>query len=255
MNSLILLPNELIQSTRARITGSRLKELYTRHDLKPGQQIRVGILRSKLGQAVVESVADSALELTLELNCAPPPRQALEIIVGISRPQTLKKVIHTAVVVGCSRLHLVRCSRSEKSYLRSKVLSTDVLQQEVLKGLEQAIDTNPPDIVVHERFRPFVEDELTSIEEQLLKLTTAGHDQRSIRKFIADTSAECLKPYSLTHSSAATILAVGPEAGWDDFECDLFAQRKFEPLGLGVRTMRVETALAYALGLIAGRTQ
>jgi len=47
-------------------------------------------------------------------------------------------------------------------------------------------------------------------------------------------------------------LAVGPEGGWVLFEIELLAARGFEPFTLGPRTLRVEVAVAYALGALRG---
>ena len=50
------------------------------------------------------------------------------------------------------------------------------------------------------------------------------------------------------------LLAVGPEGGWVPFEIELFRQRGFAPFSLGPRPLRVEVAVAYALGALSRST-
>ena len=45
-----------------------------------------------------------------------------------------------------------------------------------------------------------------------------------------------------------TTLAIGPEGGWIQREVDTFIARGFTPITLGVPILRVETAVAAALG-------
>jgi 16S rRNA (uracil1498-N3)-methyltransferase len=48
----------------------------------------------------------------------------------------------------------------------------------------------------------------------------------------------------------AITLAIGPEGGWDDSEVALAQQHGFEPISLGPRTLRAESAVLTALSII-----
>jgi len=48
--------------------------------------------------------------------------------------------------------------------------------------------------------------------------------------------------------SAPLVLAIGPEGGWIEREVDTFVARGFHPVSLGTPILRVETAVAAALG-------
>ena len=44
-------------------------------------------------------------------------------------------------------------------------------------------------------------------------------------------------------------LAIGPEGGWNDFELSLLASHGFQVVGLGPRTLRVDTACTALLAI------
>jgi RsmE family RNA methyltransferase len=161
----------------------------------------------------------------------------------LSRPQTIKKVVQAAVTMGIKELHLVRSERGEKSYLSAKVLSPNLLAKEIELGLSQAVDTVPPHVEVHDRFLPFLEDLLPA---RLRALEPGG-----IAKLVAHTSActPAKQVFSSLTGGAHVVLAVGPEAGWSDFEIQKFEAQGFSPISLGPRMLRVETAASVLLGL------
>jgi RsmE family RNA methyltransferase len=54
----------------------------------------------------------------------------------------------------------------------------------------------------------------------------------------------------LDANTERVMLAVGPEGGWNDFEIALLERRGFQPIGLGARTLRVDTACIALLGIL-----
>jgi 16S rRNA U1498 N3-methylase RsmE len=53
-----------------------------------------------------------------------------------------------------------------------------------------------------------------------------------------------------TRSSAAVLLAIGPEGGWVDFELGLFAEAGFECVHMGPRILRTDVALVGGVMLV-----
>jgi RsmE family RNA methyltransferase len=90
---------------------------------------------------------------------------------------------------------------------------------------------------VRNRFRPFVEDEL----EALFPLG---------ERLVAHPAAPAPAP----RREGRAVIAVGPEGGWVPFEIELLEQRGFAPFSLGPRPLRVEVAVAYALGALSRST-
>ena len=247
MNLLLIHPQELVSSNQAQITGDRAAELRDAHELIPGVRVRAGILGGLLGHATVLSVGAEGIALDLVVAEPPPPRVPVILVVGLSRPQTIKKIIQAAVTLGVEELHLVRSERGERSYLSSTVLQPESLTREVELGLSQAVDTIAPHIAVHQRFLPFVED--------LLPVRLEALPRRELVRVLADTRcASALPPTILSAGSQARVVAaIGPEAGWSEYELEKFRTAGFAPVSLGARIVRVETAVTTLAGMVASR--
>jgi RsmE family RNA methyltransferase len=83
----------------------------------------------------------------------------------------------------------------------------------------------------HTRFRPFIEDVLPE-------------RCHNFRQLIAHPGAH---PFPQSDTTAPTLLAVGPEGGFVDQEIRRFEALGFQPIQLGQRILRVETAIPVLL--------
>ena len=237
MNCLLVYKEELIDESTAQITGKRAQYVNYYHALEPDTEIKAGVFGSGLGKALVRSVSREKIELDIFLIGDPPARNPWNIIVAVSRPQTTKKVISTCACYGVESLHLVASENAPKSYLQSKTLLPDAIKVEVLKGLEQAGDTISPFVEIHSSFKKFCNGYLASMKEKDSSL------------FLADTCVDSNNTVPVKEGLAAPIwVSIGPESGWSEAERKRFIEMGFLPVSLGIRTLRVETALAVMLG-------
>ena len=106
------------------------------------------------------------------------------------------------------------------------------LRQRLLLGLEQAMDTMLPEISTHNRFRPFVEDLLPTMNRKYPVKIIAHPD-----------SGRDISGTTLPSRASGVLVAIGPEGGWSDFEIDLFQHQDFQAFTLGPRILRVDTAV------------
>jgi 16S rRNA (uracil1498-N3)-methyltransferase len=228
----VLLPPDLVRATQLR------------QALTVGR--RMPVLIDNLAHCSGEILSHDPVGTVLELKfmADPMPRLPLELIVGLARPQTMKKVIQLATELGVKALHLVRCAQTEKSYLDSNLLTPGELEQLTILGREQGIDCCAPEIIVHERFKPFVEDRLAE-REQALKANSVLPPCKIIgcTKVPKDDK-------KLPQRFSCGFIAVGPELGWNEFERELLVNTGFIPCSLGPRTLRVENALPLLVGSI-----
>jgi RsmE family RNA methyltransferase len=134
--------------------------------------------------------------------------------------------------MGVKRIILVNAARVEKSYWQSPFLETDVINHQLVLGLEQARDTMLPEVLLRPRFKPFVEDDLPAIAERTSAL-------------VAHPSGPEPCPREVTRP---VTLAIGPEGGFVPFEIDKFLSLGFSVVNAGERVLNVETAV---LSLIA----
>ncbi|MHB8879247.1 MAG: 16S rRNA (uracil(1498)-N(3))-methyltransferase [Myxococcaceae bacterium] len=234
MNLLLLRDDDFLPDGTVRLTGRRL--LHAREVLKArtGDRLRVGRLGGLTGEGEVLGDTGAELHLRVGLTDEPPPRAGIDLLLALPRPKALKKLLPALSSLGVDRVFLVNAARVEKSYFGSKVLAPAAIDELLCLGLEQARDTRPPQVKVHERFRPFVEDELDAL---------LGGD---CLRLLAHPSAKAPPPAN----AGKLAMAIGPEGGWVPFELELLEARGFVPFTLGPRTLRVEVAVPYALGVV-----
>ena len=248
VNSLVVLPQEVIDPTRARLEGARALYAFETHGVRDGQTIKVCVLGGLRGEAKVLSATTSSV--VLELNLSLPSLEPIpfSLLVGVSRPQTVKKVIQAAVMFGVSSLHFVRSELGEKSYLQSRSLDSDQIEEETVKALEQVWDSRAPEIVVHRTFSYFMENKLAGIAASL-EAQTSGLRAQGFVAHPGGARLRCSDAARLKDSPA--IIAIGPERGWSDAEVRAFAGSGFQVVGLGDRVVRVELALVFLMGTLA----
>lgn len=239
VNSLLILPEEVQTESRAELLGVRAKYAFDTHGIRSSQTVRVSVLGGLRGEAkVLEATVDRVvLELFLTLQpLAPTP---VDLIVGVSRPQTIKKVVQAAVMLGVRSLHFVRSEQGEKSYLQSRSLEEDQIRDESGKALEQVWDSRPPEIVVHRTFSHFLEKRFPTLLESVQKpVAIVAHPTGK------DLSSLDAQRFSAAHA----IVAIGPERGWSAQEVEAFSRAGFSVVGLGPRVVRVEIATVLLLG-------
>ncbi|HEX4386173.1 MAG TPA: 16S rRNA (uracil(1498)-N(3))-methyltransferase [Myxococcales bacterium] len=230
MNLLLLRDEDFQPDGTVRLVGRRL--LHAREVLRAaeGDVLRVGRLGGLTGLGTTFKVSDEELLLRVELSDPPPPRPGIELLLAMPRPKALKKVLPAVASLGVDRVVLVNAARVEKSYFSSKVI--DEAFELFCEGLEQARDTRPPELLVRERFRPFVEDELSDVFPATRLL------------------AHPIAPEGVPKREGRAVVAIGPEGGWVPFELDLLRKQGFVPFSLGPRPLRVEVAVSYLLGAL-----
>jgi RsmE family RNA methyltransferase len=233
VNLLLLAPEEVATDGRAALTGPRREHALEVLKLAEGDTLRCGVRGGRVGSATVLSRGDP-LELRVELNAEPPARPGLNLILAIPRPKALRRLIPAIASIGFDKVVLLNAARVEKSYFDSKVLAADYLDELIRLGLEQAKDTVAPRLIVKERFKPFVEDELAA---------WAGDAKRYLLH-----PGKPKAPPART-SGDRCVLAVGPEGGWVPFELELLATHGFAPVSLGDRPYRVETVVPMLAGV------
>jgi RsmE family RNA methyltransferase len=105
--------------------------------------------------------------------------------------------------------------------------------------MEQGMNTYMPQVSIHERFRPFIEDETDKLfEPDTLRLVAHPSDVVNIAKLCCSSN---LGP------KARIVVAIGPEGGWIDYELDAFKAKSFIPVCCSSRVMSVDTAVCAIL--------
>jgi 16S rRNA (uracil1498-N3)-methyltransferase len=265
MNSLIILQDECVDPTSAILVGGRAHYAFKTHGVTTGQRIRVAVMGVSRGEAIVERASESEVCLTIVESMPSLPFEPVDLVVGVPRPQTVKKVIQAAVMLGARSLHFVRSEKGDKSYLQSRSLEPDLIQEETIKALEQVWCAMAPDILVHRSFPEFAKEILPTLSAPTLSAPTLSAPTLSATTLSATTlsaparacwvvdpsGAEfALADTAVIRAASAITLAIGPERGWSVAEIQAFGSAGWRVLGLGDRVMRVELAVVFVLGQV-----
>ncbi len=171
-----------------------------------------------------------------EARAALPP---VRLIVGLSRPQTMKKVFAAAAEIGCSRIAVFRSEKGDPAYAESSLWKSgdDTLPGILEKAAEQTCVPALPEFALSASLAEALED----VPERAARfaLDVYGTEASFARAELAP--------------GVPVALALGSERGWSERERGVLRSRGFAFAHLGERVLRVETAVSVALAVALAR--
>lgn len=202
-----------------------------------GDSTDVGLVDGPRGKAILKTLDDE--EVTFEFVWGEEPEALLpiDLIVGLSRPQTCRKILQEATSLGVRRIFFIATDRAEASYATSKLWTTGEWKNLVRAGVEQAFSTRFPQV------------QFGVALTEVIKSTGAAD-----AKICMDNYESTVGLLEATGSRApvkAVVLAIGSERGWSSDERDLFRQNNFVLADLGERPLRTETATIAAISVVS----
>jgi RsmE family RNA methyltransferase len=227
MNLALLFDSDFLAPDRALLTGRRRVHLEAVLKASKGDRIPVGRVNGSMGSGEIIRLTDSEAELAVTLNSPPPAALPLSLVMAMPRPKMFRRVLQTATALGVKDIWLLNAWKVEKSFWQTPWLEDEALTDNMVLGLEQAMDTVMPKVHIRKLFKPFVEDELpVLIGDRTALVAHPG------------TGTPCP-----THLNAPTVLCIGPEGGFIPYEVEKLEAAGCQPVHLGRRILRVETAV------------
>lgn len=231
MNLILFNENDYCGDNRICLHDRRHQHIAEVHRAQPDSLLRVGLINGLSGSGQVISIDDQQVTLEISLTQPPPAALPLTLLLALPRPKMLKRILQTISAMGVKELYLLNSYRVDKSYWSSPLLTETAINAQLQLGLEQALDTQMPNVHIRKRFKPFVEDELPAI--------------------CANTRGLVAHPYHAINCPEATLtpttLAIGPEGGFIPYEIEKLEQAGLTPFHIGQRILRVETAIPAVL--------
>jgi len=233
----ILLSAENFSSDTANIDAlSQVSHVTKVLGAKVGDTLKIGQIGGNLGTAIIESITSHSIQLgNVQLNTIPPAKLDLTVILALPRPKVLRRLIMDMTALGVRDIILINSYRTQKSYWQSPMLER--IDEFVLEGLQQSIDTIVPSITLQKRFKPFVEDTLTSLRGSRA-IIAHPYSKQSFSEFLQQQSSRELP----------NIVCIGAEGGWIDYEVELLSAQGCTPVHIGSRILRTEAAVNAILG-------
>ena len=238
MNLILLEPSEVGDSGDVVLSGPRATHVIEVLKATPGKGIRIGVVNGPCGIGTVQTVSGDEVSLRCVFKSAAPPRPSVDLLLALPRPKVMRRLWAQLAALGVGRIIVTNAERVERNYFDAQALDPACYRPLLIEGLQQARDTQLPEVSIHRRFRPLVEDELGSLSDATLRLVADPRASATIGDVAAASSEQrCL-------------LAVGPEGGWNEFETDMLVAHGFQAVGMGARTLRTDTACIALLALI-----
>jgi len=203
--------------------------------MKPGDCFDVGAENGPRGKARI--VSNDASGMVLAMEWGGPPRRLLgvSLIVGLCRPQTMRKVLREAPALGVPEIFVAKCLRGEPAYAASSLWTGSEWSDLLRLGTEQAFSTFVPVLSHHDSL-------------------AAALDAVRGAEVVALDNYEATVPLAKWRRGGAgvkTVLCIGPERGWDGPERDVLRERGCTLAHLGPRVLRTETAMIAGVSLVA----
>lgn len=216
----------------------RFKHLTSVLKADSGKQLKIGLLNSELGTGSIVSATKEKFDLEFTLGTKPPAPLPVKLVIALPRPKVVLRVLQSATTLGVKEIFLLNALRVEKAFWSCEQLTAESIEKSLLLGLEQARDTVMPKVHLKKRFKPFVEDELVAISENSNRLV--AHPSESASEYES----------GLGILSGPQTVVIGPEGGFIPYEIEMLKAHGFNPLSLGPRILKSETAMISVLSRI-----
>lgn len=205
----------------------------------PGEPFEAGVEDGARGWARWSPAEGGAgavrIDFEAVVSAAAPPEPGT-LLVGLCRPQTVRKIVREAAAVGVARLVFLPAGRSEPSYARSTLWSGDEVHRLLVEAAGQAGTTRLAACL-----------RVASWAEAVGGIPPADGAER----LALDVYAAAAPPLAAAGGAARDfVLAVGPERGWDEADRAVLRAAGFAFARLGPRILRTETAAVAGLVLL-----
>lgn len=232
MNNLLLKPEDKVSNNEYAVRDThRLTHLREVLKVNINQELSACLLNQGLCQAVVKNIHEK--EIIFDIHSLQDGAASLyHLWVGLSRPQTIKKILEHGSTLGVGSFHFFKAELSEKSYMTSKVLTPEESNELCDLGLAQSgcyFQTPKVEVI------PYLpNDRFANLDKT--------------QKFILDLETDkTFEDYPIDFSQPIH-LAIGPERGWVKKEIEHFHQAGFQSVAISPTILRVEYAMAVSLG-------
>jgi 16S rRNA (uracil1498-N3)-methyltransferase len=233
-------------STTATLTGDQAAHLARVLRAAPGQVYDI-VANGFLHRAEITSVSEQKVDFTLHEELSSDAALPLHLFLAVFKFDHMEWAIEKATELGVARITPILARRTEKHLARAALKRAERWRRIALEASKQSRRTDIPEIADPTPLKQALEQEksptriLLSETEQITTLTTALAN--SLQPMGYEPVA--LNP-QITHA-----LAIGPEGGWTPEEISLFTQHAWQPVTLGPRILRAETAAIAAIAIAA----
>lgn len=225
MNTIIIKNSDLLKPNLYRVQSKTIiHHIIKVLKLNVGETLKVCLLNEGVGTGVIQSLSNEEVTIFVKEEDLLKKRAPwVNLIVGLSRPQTCKKVLELGTSMGVKSFKFLNAELSEKSYAQSKIFQNNTFEKYILNGLSQSSNLHiKPSLKVAKSFNE-------NLGENEQKLILSPFSEKNLNDITIDFEKQIT-------------VAIGPERGWTDKEVNEFKSHNFLDVKISSSVLRVETA-------------
>lgn len=228
--------------TTASLSGDQALHLARVLRAQPGQIYDV-VANGFLHRAEITHVTEQQVDFTLHEELESGAALPLHLLLAVFKFDHMEWAIEKATELGIARITPIVARRTEKHLALAAPKRAERWRRIALEAAKQSRRTDIPDIAHPVTLKAALEQ-----EKSPTRILLSETEQ-------ATTLTEALTTSQKTTASEAVrqevALAIGPEGGWAPEEITLFTQHQWQPVTLGPRILRAETAAIAAIAIAA----
>ena len=231
MNSICFLPNEFTDENIISFSDpKRINHLHIHLKSKINDILKITLIGRGIFEAKIKSLTQESAELEI-VKIISKKNSWFHLAVGLSRPQTMKKVLEHTTTFGAASFTILKAQLSEKSYATSKLYQDLNYQDYLIDGLAQS------------------KTYYKLPELNILNYLNLEELRKHKNKFFLSFNTE---ETFLSHSKKLDfpLIAIGPERGWTKSEEEKLIENDFIAIGISNTCLRVEHASFAAIAQI-----
>jgi 16S rRNA (uracil1498-N3)-methyltransferase len=231
--------------TTATLLGDQAAHLARVLRATPGQIYDI-VANGFLHRAEITSVNEDKVLFTLHQELETETTLPLHLLLAVFKFDHMEWAIEKATELGVAKITPIVARRTEKHLAQSALKRSERWRRIALEASKQSRRTTIPEIPNPTHLKSALEQESTtnrillSETEQATTLTQA----LEAKPAGCPTSGPSDVGSPITHA-----IAIGPEGGWTPEEISLFTQHNWQPVTLGPRILRAETAAIAAIAI------
>ena len=204
----------------------------------------IGFINSERALAKIESIyEDGAILLSIVKNISSPPCLPIDLLIGMPRPHTAKRILYEGACFGVRKMHFFQSDHTEPSYMRSRLWQDGDYRERLVLGAEQSFTTHLPEVFVHSNLEKAL-SKIDTATENRINIVLDNYEAKhslgfSLKKSLSDQRIEMSHIY----------LALGSERGFSSSERALLINNDWELAHLGNRVLRLEMAVVSVIAI------
>ncbi len=219
--------------TTATLLGDQAAHLARVLRATPGQIYDI-VANGFLHRAEITSVTEDQVLFTLHEELETDAALPLHLLLAVFKFDHMEWAIEKATELGIAKITPILARRTEKHLAQSALKRSERWRRIALEASKQSRRTTIPEITNPTPLKSALEQENTTPTRILLSETE---------------QATTLTAALSAAQSSDTVIAIGPEGGWTPEEISLFTQHQWQPVTLGPRILRAETAAIAAIAI------